>query len=112
ALEHHQPHLLALLESGIEPAHALDLGAPDLLDDVARLEADARRLRVGPHLQNDHALLVLDAQLVGDARQDVADARAVEGVRTRQIAYVVLASLRGRAQRHIDRELAALAHDV
>src|SRR5262245_53131255 len=65
AFEDNQPHLLALLHGSLELADRPDLLPPYDLNNVSRLETDAGCPRIGPHLQDDNALLVLDAELVG-----------------------------------------------
>ena len=58
------------------------------------------------------AVGLLQVQLVGDARQDVRHARAIERVVAGQVADVVAAGLRGGHKRQIELLLLALADDV
>src|SRR5262249_44696995 len=78
----------------------------------ARLEVETRGDAAGAHRDNHDAVRVVEVQFVGDARQDVGDARAVEGMRAREIAHVVLARLRRRQQRDGHGDLLAVADDA
>ena len=107
-----EPHALAIGQQGFEIVHVGDRSAADLGDDVARQEAKARSGRRAAHRHHDHALRVVYAKLVGDSRQDVRHARAVERVLACQVAYVIASRLRCRHQDHFDRVRLTLAHDA
>src|SRR6185312_13013852 len=58
------PHARLVLERTLQLAHGRDLLATDLHDHVALLEAQPAGGRAGPDRQHDHAVLILDAELV------------------------------------------------